>query len=338
MKSLGLSCYAVTIGAASALLAGCGGSQPPIGAPGTMPQSRAITTHADRSGSWMLPEAKRQDLLFGSQLSAGIVSVFSYPAGRKVGELDGIANPRGLCSDASGKIYVTSTNYNGSQEAFIYEYAHGGTSPIKTFTEPGSLAFGCAVDSSNGDLAVANYFSGSGLGNIAVFHNGSSGAKTYTFYDIHEFLYCTYDDQGNLYASGISGQLGHSLLELPDGSNALGKINLSQSIGPNSIQWVDNSLAVSTSSTKSGVASIYPVTVSGDYGSVGTPTLLDHSYHVSKGFDYWQYWTQGGTIIGPAHVKGALLFWNYPQGGSPVKAVRSSQKVRFDGETVSAAK
>jgi hypothetical protein len=34
MKSLGLSCYALTMGVAVALLAGCGGSQPPIGAPG----------------------------------------------------------------------------------------------------------------------------------------------------------------------------------------------------------------------------------------------------------------------------------------------------------------
>src|ERR1700729_4187663 len=42
MKSSGLSRYAVTIGAVSALLAGCGGSQPPIGATAAMPQSYAI--------------------------------------------------------------------------------------------------------------------------------------------------------------------------------------------------------------------------------------------------------------------------------------------------------
>ncbi len=40
MTSLGLSRYALTIGAASALLVGCGGSQPPIGVPGAMPQQR----------------------------------------------------------------------------------------------------------------------------------------------------------------------------------------------------------------------------------------------------------------------------------------------------------
>ena len=54
---------AFIIGAA-ALFAGCGGSQPPIGALGAMPQSSAIAEHATRGESWMLPEAKSEDLLY----------------------------------------------------------------------------------------------------------------------------------------------------------------------------------------------------------------------------------------------------------------------------------
>ena len=41
MTSRELSRYALSSCAAAAMLAGCGGSQPPIGAPGAMPQSRA---------------------------------------------------------------------------------------------------------------------------------------------------------------------------------------------------------------------------------------------------------------------------------------------------------
>jgi len=41
MKRITASGLALSISAA-ALLAACGGSQPPIGAPGAMPQSRAI--------------------------------------------------------------------------------------------------------------------------------------------------------------------------------------------------------------------------------------------------------------------------------------------------------
>ncbi|MFY9720560.1 MAG: hypothetical protein WAK16_13055 [Candidatus Cybelea sp.] len=51
MRSLSLSRYAVSSCATAALLAGCGGSQPPINAPGAMPHSRAISSHADRGAS-----------------------------------------------------------------------------------------------------------------------------------------------------------------------------------------------------------------------------------------------------------------------------------------------
>jgi hypothetical protein len=40
---------------AAAMLAGCGGSQPPIGAPGAIPEASAIAPHAVRGKSWMLP-------------------------------------------------------------------------------------------------------------------------------------------------------------------------------------------------------------------------------------------------------------------------------------------
>ena len=69
MRVLGSSRYALTSCVAAAMLTGCGGSQPPIGAPGAMPQTSAIATHADRGKSWMLPEAKSQDLLYVSRNS-----------------------------------------------------------------------------------------------------------------------------------------------------------------------------------------------------------------------------------------------------------------------------
>ena len=51
------------------LLAGCGGSQPPIGAPGARLQSSPVVSRAERRGSWMLPEAKGEDLLYVSNPS-----------------------------------------------------------------------------------------------------------------------------------------------------------------------------------------------------------------------------------------------------------------------------
>jgi hypothetical protein len=48
MRSLDFGRFALSSCLATAMLAGCGGSQPPIGAPGAMPQAPAIATHADR--------------------------------------------------------------------------------------------------------------------------------------------------------------------------------------------------------------------------------------------------------------------------------------------------
>ena len=48
MRTQTLSRYALYSCVATALLAGCGGSQPPIGAPGAMPRSSALGTNARR--------------------------------------------------------------------------------------------------------------------------------------------------------------------------------------------------------------------------------------------------------------------------------------------------
>jgi hypothetical protein len=74
MKSANFSRCALGICVASAVIAGCGApplslskgqddTQLPIGAPGSMPQTRAIATHVERGKSWMLAKAKSEDLL-----------------------------------------------------------------------------------------------------------------------------------------------------------------------------------------------------------------------------------------------------------------------------------
>ena len=97
--------YALSICAAGALLAGCGVLQPPVGAPGAMPQSHAIVGYARRSGSWMLPEAKSGDLVYVSNdtasSSVGQVLVFTYPKGKLVGRSEA-----SLCLKASVQILM----------------------------------------------------------------------------------------------------------------------------------------------------------------------------------------------------------------------------------------
>ena len=81
MRVLAVGPNTLTSCAAAAMLAGCGGSQPP----GAMPQTFAIATHADRGKSWMLPEAKRIKVLIYA--SEGNINVYDYDTAKQVGSL-----------------------------------------------------------------------------------------------------------------------------------------------------------------------------------------------------------------------------------------------------------
>jgi hypothetical protein len=134
------SCYVV-----AALLAGCGGSQPPIGAPGAMPQTSATEAHAEHSNSWMLPGVKagKSGLLYLSDYSADAVYVLDYGNGEQVGELAGLDKPEAGCVDNAGDVYIA----NGGNGSFV-EYARGGSTPIYAY-KTDEHATGCSVDSKN---------------------------------------------------------------------------------------------------------------------------------------------------------------------------------------------
>src|ERR1700691_6238626 len=121
MRSLDFGRYALSACVTVAMLAGCG-SQAPIGAPGATPQRQAVGAYAERGKSWMLPEAKDEDLLYSGQ---DPVYVFSYPSGKAVGSLYTGAPTDGMCSDEKGDVFLT-----GQQGSSLTEYAHGGSQPV----------------------------------------------------------------------------------------------------------------------------------------------------------------------------------------------------------------
>jgi hypothetical protein len=107
MRTVGISRHAASISAVAALLAGCGGSQRPIGLPGAMPQSRTIAQHAKKSMSG--------ELLYAAEMEGSDVLVFSYPQGSLVQTLAGFAEPPwSICSDNGGDVFVPTTDL-GSQ-------------------------------------------------------------------------------------------------------------------------------------------------------------------------------------------------------------------------------
>jgi hypothetical protein len=155
MTAWELGRYALCFSIAVAMLAGCSGSQPPIGAPGAVPQNHAIATHAEHGGSWMRPGASNnEDLLYvaneGEAGSQGMdVAILTYPQGQLFGTISGIGPPWGVCSDRSGNVWVITSPDNA------YEFAHGDTTPIAYLQVPDTyLATGCSVDRTTGNLAV----------------------------------------------------------------------------------------------------------------------------------------------------------------------------------------
>jgi hypothetical protein len=324
--------FALTVGA-STLFAGCNASQPPS----AMPQSSTVvTTLAGRGGSWISHEAKSGTLLYASDFRGRVVWVYSYPAGNQVGELKGFpAEPAGLCSDASGNIFVTMQGNGESQnESYIYEYAHGGSSPIATLTDPG-YANGCAVDPTSGNLAVANRSGPSGTsGDVAVYQDAQGSPTTYSDPNLSQFLWCTYDDAGNLFADDVG-----AVDELPKGADELSEIKLSTDINTGSIQWVHGRLVIAEDVGFRGPNPIYKVRVFGSTGSVSGPILLS-SRHDKPAGGTVQFWVQRNTIIGPGHrpgLNGLLNFWKYPKGGLPRKVIKPRNKRAFFGVTISVA-
>jgi hypothetical protein len=327
--------FALATGVAASL-AGCGGSQPPIGAPGAMPQTSAAVTHAARGKSWMLSEAKTTDLVYASDEKAGDVYVFSYPKGRQVGTLTGFQVPLGECVDASGNVWIVDGG-----AANVTEFHHGGTTPISSVTWPGILPMGCSVDRTTGDLAVTSLTYPAQVG---VYQSAQGTPTLYSSSDYSVFYYCAYDDDGNLFVSGKNDS-NSPIAELLKGSQSLVAISVNQTMVPSSIQWDGSYLAVADLNASGthghrGPTKIYRLQISGSTGTVASTVQLvgRGKWRVSEQV---QYWIEGKRILGPGYVphKGNQLldYWAYPAGGKPRKIIEPDDPRDLFGTVMSKA-
>jgi hypothetical protein len=333
MKSLDFSRRELLCCVAAAMLAGCGGSQPPIGAPGTMPQALTIAAHAERGTSWMLPEAKSEDLLYSGGES---VYVLSYPSGELVGILYS-ALTNGMCSDKNGDVFLTSPDGPS-----LTEYAHGGTQPIASLSIPngegGSPVFDCAVDPTTGNLAAAFDCFGStsqcvSSDEIAVFKNASGTPTEYGGPNLPQFLYCGYDNAGNLFADGLPVDGSGIFAELPKGSKKLTDISLDESIKKvGQVQWDGTHMTIQDRAR----ASLYRLRISGSAATVVGTTKFSSIGPAQ------QSWIQGSGIVMPwrhsLKDNSILGFWKYPAGGAPTKTINNKDfEFAFTGTTISVA-
>jgi hypothetical protein len=291
--------YTLVIIAALAL-AGCGGPQvAPTGG------ASAIAGHAAHGKSWMLPEAKGEDLLYVSNFSN--VVIFSYPAGKVVGELKGFDSSASLCVDSKGDVFVTNFD-----PPALYEYAHGGSKRIATFKLKQHGAVGCSYDKTTGNLAVI------GIGDtVDIFAPGAT--KPTMVLDSTLFFDggCAYDSSGDLFVNGneTSSKPAPVLVVLPKGSSTFSPVTVNARFDSESdMQWDGTYLDL----VAFGEEAVLRFSISGSSGVVAGKVHLNHTYQVIS------FFIDDSTLIASNwgyHKRlenRAVLFYKYPGGGAPI--------------------
>lgn len=285
------------LGFATAFLIGCGfrdsGAPFAVAAPAGL--SKAFTP---------------KSLLYITDVGTDEVYVYSYPHGRLVNTLTGFNSPVRDCSDAAGNVYITNTE---AEE--LLEFAHDGQEPIATFSDPGYLPWDCSVDPTTGNLAATGYgTSRSNTGSVAIFAGGSGSPTIYHARGVQAYLFCTYDNQGNLFVDGLDDSYGFVLIELRKGAAKFDRIAIRQHFpGWGGLQWDGRYLAIGNGST-----AVY------DFAIKRREAKRVHMVPLKGALDVSQFWLDGGKLIaanGPNGAKHDVALWHYPKGGDPTNVI-----------------
>jgi hypothetical protein len=294
--------YSLTLGAAAALLAGCGAAQSlsadPVPGAGTALQRLAHV------GSWVKPNSSGQNLIY--MASGSEVDMYTF-AGKQVGALKGLNGVSGLCSDTQGNVWVT---YGAS----LLEYAHAGTIPIAQLYTP-SGPYGCAVDPTTNDIAVAENGEGSGSNNVAVFTDIYGTPQVYTDPDFRTYNYCSYDGAGNLYVNGEQGKR-VPIAELASGGNALQTIPTDEKFEKlGGLQWYDQYLAVGDSEKHV----VYSFSIAD--GKATTQSTTHFKGWIGRDFKSPQPFAIYNGEIVLTFSKRQTGIWKFPAGGGSIRRI-----------------
>ncbi|MGC1379416.1 MAG: hypothetical protein WA814_00175 [Candidatus Baltobacteraceae bacterium] len=335
--------YAVGVVTAAALLAGCtgtGGSQTALapgsgtnsfaaahaGGVGPLNRTTSITSvksrpvHRDHHKSWVSPDVARLPrLLFLSDSGTDDVYIYTMPAMALKGTLTGFSEPQGMCSAPDGSIWVTNT---GTQQTLWYSRA--GT-PIGSLSDPSGYPVGCAVNPTNGDVAVTNIFDVSGNGGVEIYPGGSGSPTFYTNPAQSEYFFPAYDRSGNLYVDGF-GNSGFALSELPAGSSTMSTVGVSGGTiyFPGGVNWnrTAGDLTIGDQECNGGADScVYTLSVSGSTATITGSTPLQNFDGTACDVDQGTIAPFGRYFAGGCITEGSSFSsadrWAFPTGGTP---------------------
>ena len=150
---------------------------------------------------------------------------------------------------------------------------------------------------------------GAGGGYVVIFKKRRGKPIVYKT-PLDEEFFDGYDNQGNLFADGFTGdRTGFALVELPKGSSKFVTIQTSNAVDfPGSVQWDGTYLTVFDQDT----AEVYQYTVS------GTKATLEGTVSLSGAGDCAQTWIVKHLIYcGDAGNNNGSVY-KYPAGGSAI--------------------
>lgn len=240
MKAFSLGRAPVWTCAVVLFLGGCAEGALTNGMPAQLSGGASGSATGARPALEMLPGTSGQDLLY--VLGAGAAYILSYPGGTLQGTTQAISEERQICSDTQGDIYVTSGLQPPGE---IFEFSHGGTQPIRTLKDAAGAPLGCAVDTTTGNLAVANELGpNSGNGNVVVYKQAKGKPTIYSLPPGNgtAAFFCAYDAKGNLFVNNS----GIHLDKLARGTAKLKTVTIEKSplSQPRALQWDGQYLAI----------------------------------------------------------------------------------------------
>ena len=204
MKELcDLSRYALFNCAAAAMLAGCGGSQPPIGAPGAMPENVGFDRSAPSLSQLTLMKDSGRYLFVenvDSRHGLGNISVYAKGGGDPIKVvLNGVVKPNCVAIDSDGNLYVGNSGTPNKGPGAITVYQAGTAKLLRKITSGVSFPDALAFDAS-GNLYVANF----GGNSVTVYASGTTHVLRKITNGVEKPQDLAFDSAGNLYVENYA--------------------------------------------------------------------------------------------------------------------------------------
>ncbi len=273
-----------------ALLSACASPSTSFGGGVGAPQNAEAHQIARR-----VSQAPRQNQpLLYVMTDANFAFVADYPSGGSLHRVSVRTNLTGtnICSDANGHVFMTGYDGSISVKGYVFEFAHGGNSPISTLTS-GDVPTACSVDPTTGNLAVTSAVDGNCHGSKVSIYVGATG--TPMTYEVSDFTCLTgaaYDQQGNLFVGGRGSGSGmpYAIAELGRSSASFTDIALNEQIAcargncDVPLQWNGSDLLITKPTADHKSPTVYKVEISGSVGTVVRSTTFHGKFRQLFGY------------------------------------------------------